>query len=794
MAQRELKLAEFSRRLVFDAYEPAVALVTRRLECLHLSGPIERYFHAGTIGPSSDLIALAHPGMRMVLRQAIHQAIDNDRRVVVSGAQLSPSSQPFSVDVRPTFYEGQKLFLVCLADEHHLAALPPPNPPNIHDMDAVAGNPSSPSGESSSRAEEFVGGVATDDTSLSSRNLSISERPISVENELQSLSGELSALNTELYAARERAQVTSDDLQILFSGVGMELILLDANLNISFCTPAIKSRLGVTLDEVGRPFSELEMVNSNRDLMSDVLTVLRQNNPIKREVEGEDGTWYTRHIFPYRIKAGTAEGLVIAFEDITELKLAVESLAAAKEQALAANRMRSRSLAAVSYYLREPLHSLALLQGLLEKKFEGNAAQIMVAQLDQALSTMSGMLNTLVDVDQLDAGTVQVAAERFPINDLLSRLEASFASHAKLQGLDFRMVSCSLFVRSDPRLLEQTMRILLINSLKNTARGKVLLGCRRRGSVLSIEILDTGLGIPDGQLQPLLAGGNPFHGTAAERSRGIGLSLAQRLCSLLGHRLDVTSSLGTGTSFRVEVPLLESDVNLPTQFSMQGPLMAIDGGALRTGTILVIEDDPKTHALLELLLKEEGHTVATARDEIAALEMVARGSIRPDLILADDRLLRRTDQHHITSKLEEKLPRQIPMIVLINDAYLVGVREAAFRNCVRLNKPVRAAELRQVIQRLLPPQGLVLEQEFDFEDLTASREFAIDRMKHLTERQRQIMQRVLAGDPSKNIATDLGISRRTVENHRAEIMRKTGARSIPELARMALAAARKKPD
>jgi two-component system CheB/CheR fusion protein len=67
-------------------------------------------------------------------------------------------------------------------------------------------------------------------------------------------------------------------------------------------------------------------------------------------------------------------------------------------------------------------------------------------------------------------------------------------------------------------------------------------------------------------------------------------------------------------------------------------------------------------------------------------------------------------------------------------------------------------------------------------------------MKHLTERQRQIMQQVLAGDPSKNIATDLGISRRTVENHRAEIMRKTGARSIPELARMALAAARKKQD
>jgi two-component system CheB/CheR fusion protein len=338
------------------------------------------------------------------------------------------------------------------------------------------------------------------------------------------------------------------------------------------------------------------------------------------------------------------------------------------------------------------------------------------------------------------------------------------------------------------------MRILLINSLKNTARGKVLLGCRRRGSALSIEILDTGLGIPDGQLKPLLAGKDPFDGTAAERSRGIGISLAQRLCSLLGHRLDVTSSLGTGTLFKVEVPLLKSDATLTKKSWMQGPLMAANAGTRLTGTILVIEDDRKTHELLELLLKEEGHTVATARDEIAALEMVARGSIRPDLILADDRLLRHTGQHQITRKLEEKLLRQIPLIVLISDAYMGGVRELESLNCVRLNKPVRAAELTQTIQRLLPPQDSALEQGFDLEDLTASREFAIDRMKHLTERQRQIMERVLAGDPSKNIAMDLGISRRTVENHRAEIMRKTGARSIPELARMALAAARRNQD
>jgi two-component system CheB/CheR fusion protein len=170
--------------------------------------------------------------------------------------------------------------------------------------------------------------------------------------------------------------------------------------------------------------------------------------------------------------------------------------------------------------------------------------------------------------------------------------------------------------------------------------------------------------------------------------------------------------------------------------------------------------------------------------------MVARGSIRPDLILADYNLLNGADGLQITAKFRDKLLRRIPIVILTDDTSADTLRKIALQNCVQLTKPVRAAELSQTIQRLLPLQQSVLEQQtWETGELAAWRETAVRHLSGLTARQHQIMKLVLAGYPSKNIAADLGISRRTVENHRASIMKKTGAKSLPELARLALAAA-----
>jgi two-component system CheB/CheR fusion protein len=788
MSARKTALAEFSRRLVLDAYTPAAVLINAKHECLHFSGPVERYLRVPRERSTCDLIAIAHPGMRAKLKSAIQQSIRNSTRVVVSGARIGHhhASPSFSIDVRPVVNDGENLLLVCFYDEPQLPPRPG-RPGRMAEAHEIVG-PMLEYGAMGTVPEAAIHrlGIFSE-----KRNADDSEAaPLNSDSrkELRLLSEKLAALNDQLREARERERITSNDLQNMSYSIDVATLFLDASLNIRFFTPATKSQSRVIPNDIGWPLSDLNSMTSDGNLIADAQAVLQSHEPIEREIQTQVGTWYIRRILPYRTHDGEVEGVVITFTDTTERKLAARALEAAQRQAESANAMRSRFLAAVSHYLRQPLQTLALLQGLLAKKFEGDAAQKMVALLDQTLSAMSGMLNTLIDIDQIDAGIVSVETKHFPVNDLLARLRDEFGYHAQVQGLTFRVISSSLSVRSDPHLLEQVIRTLLTNALKNTKRGKILLGCRRRGSMLSIEILDTGVGIPESEIQAVFAEPHQFDSILNERSRGFGLSMVQRLASLLKHRLTIRARLGKGSFFAIEVPLLPSETELQQDFDRIGIVASMDESARRTGTILVIEDDPEAYELLELFLKEEGHAVATARDEIAALEMVARGSIRPDLVLVDYNLLNGMDGLHVTAKLREKFFRRIPIIVLTGDTSVDALQEIAAPNCVQLNKPVRAAELTQVIQRLLPAQQSALEQTWETNELPAWRETAVQHLGGLTARQHQIMKLVLAGYPSKNIAADLGISRRTVENHRASIMKKTGAKSLPELARLALAA------
>ena len=152
---------------------------------------------------------------------------------------------------------------------------------------------------------------------------------------------------------------------------------------------------------------------------------------------------------------------------------------------------------------------------------------------------MSGMLNTLLDINQIEAGTVHAEMIDFPISDLLEQLRDEFTYHAQAKGLALRVVPCSLSISSDPRLLEQMIRNLLSNALKYTKHGKVLLGCRRHQGMLSIEVWDTGIGIPDKQLQAIFEEYHQLDNAARERSRGLGLglSIVHRLGALLGHQV-----------------------------------------------------------------------------------------------------------------------------------------------------------------------------------------------------------------------------------------------------------------
>jgi two-component system CheB/CheR fusion protein len=454
--------------------------------------------------------------------------------------------------------------------------------------------------------------------------------------------------------------------------------------------------------------------------------------------------------------------------------------------------------------------------------------------------------------------------------------------------------------------------------MKYTRTGRVLLGCRRTGATMRIEIWDTGIGIAEDQLHTIFDEFHQIDNAARERSKGLGLglSIVQRLGKLLDHDIGVRSKLGKGSVFSIEVPLATH-----TAASAAAETAHQQQSATTTGKIIIVDDDPEVRDLLEQLLTTSGHRVRKAADGAAAMALVAKGAIRPDLILADYNLPGALDGLDVLTEIRAKLDYHVPGIILTGDVSQTTQARIMAGDSVLLSKPVKAQELavaiegllnksgnratspwlghaattgaiiivvdddavvRTSIRDVLEADGFVVEDFSDAESylaayrsdregcvlldaglpgiggidllkrlqemgspmptimLTGSSEvkLAVSAMKagacdfiekpvgkdalmasigralaqshdesivrfqgeaaarhvaELTPRQREIMDLVLAGHPSKNIATDLGISQRTVENHRASVMQKMDAKSLPELARQALAADRNTP-
>jgi two-component system CheB/CheR fusion protein len=202
-----------------------------------------------------------------------------------------------------------------------------------------------------------------------------------------------------------------------------------------------------------------------------------------------------------------------------------------------------------------------------------------------------------LDLNQIEAGIVKAELKDCRIGPLLDRLRDEFTYHAQAKGLGLRTVPCSAMIRTDPRLLEQMLRNLVTNALKYTDQGRVLVGCRRHGSTLGIEVWDTGIGIPDGELQAVFDEYHQIGNDARERERGLGLglSIVQRLSDLLSHRVTVRSRPGKGSAFIIEVPRVPDSL-LPAQRQLSPPptemvKMVAQSDVGRTGHILVVDDD-----------------------------------------------------------------------------------------------------------------------------------------------------------------------------------------------------------
>jgi len=397
---------------------------------------------------------------------------------------------------------------------------------------------------------------------------------------------------------------------------------------------------------------------------------------------------------PLRAAEGHVIGVVGIARDITERKRFEDRLRTAKSEAERANVAKSKFLASASHDLRQPVQSLVLFMGALQGHVDGTPAMRILHSMEQSLDGLRMLLDGLLDVSKLDAGLVTASPVPMPLASIIQRLANEYTLRAAEQGLRFRISGCSAVVQSDPVLLERILRNLVENALRYTERGGVLVGCRRRGDQLRIEVADTGIGIALDRQQEVFEEffqvGNPER----DRGKGLGLGLAvvRRLARLLGHEVEVRSIPGRGSTFAVTVPLIEVSGNSPEHSEAVAPEES-------SGVVLVIDDEELVRAGMQAMIETWGYRVLTGASRHDAIRLLEADP--PDILLADYRLRDGETGLDVIRTVQVRLGKRIPAAIVTGDTAPERLAEAQAGGYRLLHKPVAATDLRTAVVELM---------------------------------------------------------------------------------------------
>jgi signal transduction histidine kinase/CheY-like chemotaxis protein len=359
---------------------------------------------------------------------------------------------------------------------------------------------------------------------------------------------------------------------------------------------------------------------------------------------------------------------------------------------------KSRFLSAATHDLRQPLHALGLFVAELRARLDAPDRKQIIERIESALGAMNELFGALLDISKLDAGVVAPDPLDFPLEQLFKRIETTFAAAASERGLRFRMVSTKAWVRSDFILLERIVLNLVANAVRYTRKGGVVVGCRRRGRQLRIDVCDSGIGIPEDEQRNVFGEFYRLADPERDRAGGIGLGLAvvDRLCRLLDHPVALRSRPGKGSCFSVSVPI----VAVPSEAPKRPPLL--DGIGDTSGKlIVVIDDDALVLEGMSRLLRTWGCQVVAAASDKSALARLADYDRPPDLIISDYRLPDGVSGFHVIAQLRSALHAAIPAFLITGDTAPERLREADASGFHLLHKPVSPMALRAMLNQLL---------------------------------------------------------------------------------------------
>ena len=384
---------------------------------------------------------------------------------------------------------------------------------------------------------------------------------------------------------------------------------------------------------------------------------------------------------------------------LEQLRIEKASADAARLAAEAANRAKSRFLAAASHDLRQPMHAMGLFAGALrQKKLDADTARI-VASINDSVDALEEQFSQLLDQSRIESGAIEVRAQCFAVSELYRKLRLRFEPLAFEKGLALRFRGGAHLVHTDPLLLDRIVNNLVSNAVRYTRDGTVLVGCRRRGDRLLLQVWDTGDGIHEQDQTRVF--NEPYQWPdmrledAPHRQRqGLGLSIVRGLSELIGAPISLRSSRGRGSVFTLELA-----AGNPVDASRAESLAhAAPTTTLGAHTIVVIEDDEAVRRGLEDLLLGWGAHVHSFDSSASFMRWaVSSHTVTPDLVVIDYWLEPGVNGVDTLAAVREQFGADIPAILVSATTLSPQEIHSRVERVHVLIKPVAPVKLRALI-------------------------------------------------------------------------------------------------